>query len=505
MQKIPVKFVRKYGSGISSPVFLKVPSGALWEVELTKSGSEVFLQRGWSDFVQHYSLDLEDFVVFRYEGHSLFNVIIFDKGGSEIEYIHAENHTLNAQSQGTQAKQEEDDDDISVEILDATPPVEKRRGISPSPCPRPSKKARISSSTNRTKSNAKFSRRSALSWISDGGANASPEHGCGSMWRTMRSKQKDKACQIASNFKSQNPFFTRVMQPSFLTDKYRMGLPNIFARKYLTEKRCKIHCVVDGKTWTMEYNNTSKRFVPRICNGWKDFSVDNELVLGDVCVFKLVNVTEITFNVFIFRGEVAESGDFPSSSVSLNCRDWNRANPLNSMETLGTDYASKNKGAISSIDDCKVAVVESPLPRDNFKQVRHQNPGGSHSQYTQGASSVDGVFEASSNYLPKDSDFKIVMRPCYLTHGGLKFPVAFAKRYCKGETKLISLEIAERRWAVKLKSYGLRCCLTSGWTQFARVNCLQKDDILVFHLIDSNDLVFRVSIIKHVDEVKDIT
>ncbi|KAK8673430.1 hypothetical protein V6N13_111768 [Hibiscus sabdariffa] len=460
--KIPVKFVRKYGSGISSPVFLKVPSGALWEVELTKSGSEVFLQRGWSDFVQHYSLDLEDFVVFRYEGHSLFNVIIFDQGGSEIEYIHAENHTLNEYEQ-SQVKQDEEEDDISVEILDATPSMEKRRGISPSPCPRPSKKARIGSSTNRTKSNAKFSnpsfnisrrngcRRSALAWKSDRGANASPEQGCGSMWRTMRSKQKDKACQIASNFKSQNPFFTRVMQPSFLTDKYRMGLPNIFARKYLTEKRCKIHCVVDGKTWTMEYNNTSKRFVPRICNGWKDFSIDNKLVLGDVFVFELVNVTEITFNVFIFRSEVAESG--------------------------GTDYASKSKGAIYNIDDEKVGVAESP-----------------HSQYTQGASSVDhGVFEASSNYLRKDSDFKIVMRPCYLIHGGLKFPVAFAKRYCsKGETKLISLEIAERRWVVKLKSYGLRCCLTSGWTQFARENCLQKDDILVFHLIDDRTVEKRV-------------
>ncbi|XP_039069592.1 B3 domain-containing transcription factor VRN1-like [Hibiscus syriacus] len=87
--KIPAKFVRKYGSGISTPVFLKVPSGTLWEVELTKSGSELYLLKG-------------------YEGHPLFNVIIFDKGASEIEYIHAENHTLNEQCRRTAVKQQEE-------------------------------------------------------------------------------------------------------------------------------------------------------------------------------------------------------------------------------------------------------------------------------------------------------------------------------------------------------------------------------------------------------------
>ncbi|XP_039016828.1 B3 domain-containing transcription factor VRN1-like [Hibiscus syriacus] len=343
--KIPAKFVRKYGSGISSPVFLKVPSGTLWEVELTKSGSEVYLQKGWSDFVQHYSLDLEDFVVFRYGGHSLFNVIIFDKGASEIEYIHAENHTLSEQCQGTAVKQEKDDDDISVEIIDGTPtlPREKRRGPLPSPCPR-------------------LSRLSASSRKSNGGMSASPEHGGGSMRGTMRGKQKDKACQIASSFKSQNPFFTRVMQPSFLTDKYRMGLPIIFARKYLTEKKCKIQCVVDGKTWTMEYNNTSKRFVPRLCNGWKGFSIDNKLDVGDVCVFELISIVETTFNVFIFRREVAESVDFPNSLV-----DENGANPVKFKKSLGTDYGSKSKGAISFIDDDKAAVEEYQLPGGKMK------------------------------------------------------------------------------------------------------------------------------------------
>ncbi|KAE8689389.1 hypothetical protein F3Y22_tig00110940pilonHSYRG00499 [Hibiscus syriacus] len=438
--KIPAKFVRKYGSGISSPVFLKVPSGTLWEVELTKSGSEVYLQKGWSDFVQHYSLDLEDFVVFRYGGHSLFNVIIFDKGASEIEYIHAENHTLSEQCQGTAVKQEKDDDDISVEIIDGTPtlPREKRRGPLPSPCPRLSKNPRINSRTNRTKSNGNFGnhtfnvsnrngysncltlgfsgRLSASSRKSNGGMSASPEHGGGSMRGTMRGKQKDKACQIASSFKSQNPFFTRVMQPSFLTDKYRMGLPIIFARKYLTEKKCKIQCVVDGKTWTMEYNNTSKRFVPRLCNGWKGFSIDNKLDVGDVCVFELISIVETTFNVFIFRREVAESVDFPNSLV-----DENGANPVKFKKSLGTDYGSKSKGAISFIDDDKAAVEEYQLPGDITILVVHT------SQYTRGASSLDVVFKASSNYLPKDPDFKLVMRSCYLSHGGSRFPAAFAK------------------------------------------------------------------------------
>ncbi|KAK3001777.1 hypothetical protein RJ639_022497 [Escallonia herrerae] len=84
--RIPKRFVREHGKNLSSPVFLEVPSGAKWKMELVKSGRDVWLQTGWKEFADYYSIGLWHFLMFRYEGGSRFHVIIFDTSASEIEY-----------------------------------------------------------------------------------------------------------------------------------------------------------------------------------------------------------------------------------------------------------------------------------------------------------------------------------------------------------------------------------------------------------------------------------
>ncbi|KAM7506962.1 hypothetical protein LguiA_017415 [Lonicera macranthoides] len=68
------------------------------------SNGEVWLQEGWKEFSNHYSIGLWQFLVFRYEGNSHFHVLIFDMSASEIEYptpknIHEERTDLNVQFQ----------------------------------------------------------------------------------------------------------------------------------------------------------------------------------------------------------------------------------------------------------------------------------------------------------------------------------------------------------------------------------------------------------------------
>ncbi|XP_022774254.1 B3 domain-containing transcription factor VRN1-like isoform X2 [Durio zibethinus] len=497
--KIPAKFVRKYGSGISSPVFLKVPSGAIWQVKLTKSNAEMWLQSGWREFVEHHSLELHDFVVFRYEGNCLFNVVIFDKSASEIEYpinscqTRAEIHNFEEHSQ---VPATEEDDDTSVEILDDMPPSKKRREKSPLPSPRPSRKMRIHSNTKRTESNAtkvsakRFEvpkRNRSSPWLtqgfsargstaaseSNGGVNASQKQRHIWMQNTMKGKEKAKALQRASSFKSQNPFCRAVMQPSYVTNRDHFYMPLTFARQYLMKKQGKVLCVFDGKSWHMELESDSsnkKRFRPKLSNGWKEFSHDNNLDVGDVCVFELVKTTKITFNVVVFRSEVEDSKSLDNG---------NGASLVKSTRSLVTNYASKSKG--------------------NFNQERRQKTAGS--QDGQGASSLRtlDVFPASSNFgpVPEDPNFKVVVRSCSLKHGSLHLPAAFAKRYIMPETRMVTLQVAERSWPVRLKSYSSKSFLTSGWTVFAKENSLREDDTCVFELINRSDAVLRVSIFKH--------
>ncbi|KAG8637630.1 B3 domain-containing transcription factor VRN1 isoform X2 [Manihot esculenta] len=84
--RIPGKFVKKYGDELSSIATLTVPNGRIWLVELEKVDKKLWFHNGWHEFVEHYSIRVGYFLVFRYGGESNFNVYIFDLAVSEISY-----------------------------------------------------------------------------------------------------------------------------------------------------------------------------------------------------------------------------------------------------------------------------------------------------------------------------------------------------------------------------------------------------------------------------------
>nr|KYP49709.1 B3 domain-containing protein At1g49475 family [Cajanus cajan] len=86
-------FVSKYGKYLSSTMFLKLPNGAEWRVNLEKINGSVWFQKGWDEFVKHHSLAHGHLLIFRYDGASHFHVLICDMSGTEIEYpINKANH-----------------------------------------------------------------------------------------------------------------------------------------------------------------------------------------------------------------------------------------------------------------------------------------------------------------------------------------------------------------------------------------------------------------------------
>lgn len=58
-------------------VSLKGPSGAIWNIGLTTKDDTLYFTQGWQQFVNDHSLKENDFLVFKYDGDSLFEVIIF--------------------------------------------------------------------------------------------------------------------------------------------------------------------------------------------------------------------------------------------------------------------------------------------------------------------------------------------------------------------------------------------------------------------------------------------
>ncbi|XP_039035648.1 cell division cycle-associated protein 7-like [Hibiscus syriacus] len=76
----------------------------------------------------------------------------------------------------------------------------------------------------------------------------------------------------------------------------------------------------DGKTWSAEYRTIlgcNERPYVKLCNGWGAFVRDNNIQVGDVCIFELIDCIDISFQVFICGGNhrsVAKLDDGISST-----------------------------------------------------------------------------------------------------------------------------------------------------------------------------------------------
>lgn len=86
MQKLPKKFTRKHGDGMSNPVFLRSPDGIEWKIYWARRDGEIWFQNGWKELVTYYSLDHGHLLFFEYEETSHFDVHVFDNSALEIDY-----------------------------------------------------------------------------------------------------------------------------------------------------------------------------------------------------------------------------------------------------------------------------------------------------------------------------------------------------------------------------------------------------------------------------------
>ncbi|GMI68864.1 hypothetical protein HRI_000555700 [Hibiscus trionum] len=519
---IPKKFMKKYGNGLSNSVLLTVPSGDTWHVELTRSDGVVWLQNGWQEFVEFYSLKNGYFLVFKYEGNDTFFILIFDMSASEIEYpckSHIEDHKSGEQVCLKPVK-EEAKDVTCGEITQKTPPSkETRKKRSQASCSTPRKKRKTNKKDKNENicedlSHAEEDLHAEVS--GDALALGAKDDSCDELLHeTPPSKEtrKKKSRASSSNprkkrktdendsedlsngeedlqtkvhgdalafgaselyanarlranaFKSENPFFLVTMQPSYINSGRKMCIPKDFTLKFLKKTVGDLTlCTSDGKTWSAHYHRyiSRNKYTKAIIHiGWKPFMQDNNLEAGDVCVFELISQTEIKLKVTIYRVCHNTSSSSPSDGI-------------NSFED-GGNVSSSTLGSTKS----KHCSLKRPMTH-NEKAI--------------------AILRAGS-FRSKNPFFKVVMQPRYLTiRCSLSVPYKFVKRYLDEEKDEAILQVADgRTWivkfAVKVVTAGQhKAEFFSTWRTFAEDNNLEVGDVCVFELINRHENSFKVSI-----------
>lgn len=133
--------------------------------------------------------------------------------------------------------------------------------------------------------------------------------------RIDRSMSRFLVCTI-QNFKLENEIFNFFnlkfwiwrtknwssvgAKPSLLTLMIQV-IPRSF-HQFLPQASVPVVFSCRNKTWKMRYSG--QLALKRINTGWRQFAVDNNLKVGDGCVYELMDSENLRFRVQILRGEV---------------------------------------------------------------------------------------------------------------------------------------------------------------------------------------------------------
>ncbi|XP_040379035.1 B3 domain-containing protein Os04g0386900-like [Oryza brachyantha] len=99
------------------------------------------------------------------------------------------------------------------------------------------------------------------------------------------------------------PYFTCIMCKSHVQPPFQVVVPRSFA-PFLPSKTAPATVTWRGRSWGMRF--TGGRLIQRLEAGWRGFAVDNDLRLGDGCVFELVDGggDRVEFRVQVLRAEI---------------------------------------------------------------------------------------------------------------------------------------------------------------------------------------------------------
>ncbi|KAK2398498.1 B3 domain-containing protein REM16 [Trifolium repens] len=361
---LPKTFSNNVKKKLPEIVTLKGPSGVVWNVGLTTRDDTLYFTIGWQQFVKDHSLKENDFLVFKYNGESHFEVLIFD-GESFCEkaasyFVRKCGHAQTEQ-RGSKAK---DTNTATEEVINTA----SNGGVE---CGSPENFQRLNSigtpldvafvTTNETTFNTGIESASPEQFMADAVTETTPvvvpsqttgkrtkkpvnevmpdqtkkrgtsPKAANSSERALEKEHSEAAIpcrsgneddrytlrgaklskfsepnekEIAQSYTSSFPYFVKIMKSFNVGGSCLLNIPTQFSKAHFPNHIIKIILHnLKGEQWTV--NCVNKSIVHHthhiLCGGWIDFVRCNGIKVGDVCIFELIREYE-------FRVRIAEVG-----------------------------------------------------------------------------------------------------------------------------------------------------------------------------------------------------
>ncbi|PHT89522.1 hypothetical protein T459_04635 [Capsicum annuum] len=583
--KIPKDFASRYCKNMLNPVYLEVPSGEVWEVEVEHSEGQMWLSKGWQDFCDYYSISCGHFLMFEYNARSHYNVIIFDLSAAEIEYPYSSAYgirTIHCQGTHHAPSTDRPESDDSVDILEGIPRSQKLKEKNPDlversldnkghcPLGQSSKRKRHDGDTEDDISIDMHIKRMEVeksqedidfpSFTREGQKS---NEGCRihkqqskcvyDQNKTVMDKESSTAYQKAKAFKSKNPFIISFMQPSYVSTPFNLSIALKFARKYFLENDGNLVLHVPGRgSWSVICTIGSGN--AKVHSGWKAFVLENELKVGDVCIFEVIKGAQLFVDVKIFHaagstlmhnivGEIPVGSDSKSKVILIdNSGPCSRPKVVHieklKLQTRGScDLSSKIKeehgegteiehsaeilGHYSSGQSSKRNSLEVDSEDDalEYPQEHVASPsltrntkksGGScgmHKQqskisYDKNKKAMDKeraiAYQRAKAFKSKSPFIICFMQPSYVSRPYiLNISSTFARKYfLENDGNLVLRVPGSGSWSVKYTICSKNAKVHSGWKAFVIENKLKVGDVCVFEVSKGAQLFVDVTIFR---------
>ncbi|XP_027364811.1 B3 domain-containing transcription factor VRN1-like [Abrus precatorius] len=449
--RIPRSFVNKCWEEISNPIVLLLPNGAKWEVKWKRPDVDVWLSNDWKKFSEFYALDENHLLVFRYVGKSRFHVVILDQSALEIKYPLLEEATFDDEKGDNSSRH-------------------NKRQKSPLAFSSFTKKIK----TNPTKEPQCYHSQDVETKHAQSRMNSRPKNKGGDVGGRRyiyanRSSSKFKAPQReesledtdgssawerANAFHSENPFFIREMHPSYV-QKYFLVIPGHFIKSSQPEGDDSVTlCVSEERSWGVKFKTNRNNEQVMFTTGWMNFVKDNNLKIGDVCVFEETMSVGISFRVVIFRDR-EESSPPLLQAHGDGAKQRKRTRFQNSFTKRGCEGIPREDSRANVIDD-------SEFPTCNNKMWENQ--------------------------------LALTIKSTQMKY--MYIPVNFIRKLAIDNVNEVTLQVGKRSWLVKLKYYPMHNYgrFSLGWSSFVRECHLKAGDVCFFELIDKRKNVLKVKI-----------
>ncbi|WJX10512.1 hypothetical protein P8452_01223 [Trifolium repens] len=257
---------------------------------------------------------------------------------------------------------------------------------------------------------------------------------------------------------NENPSFTLTLPRSYVEGrKIRLRIPTQFSKDYMNEllqMNATIRSVGEDRTWSVKLNLQVRHgHEPRrhfeMSTGWKLFSQEHNLQVGDVCKFEMTQREPLSFTITI------------TPSTKEPC----------------TEQFRENQG---------VHEKSETTPVKNMEYVGNFEEG-----ILRSCSKAYGLKNSDTPNL--HNKFKVSVTSLFM----LKVPSEFLKRHNISSGNSVELKVGDGTWCVEVSfkqhlDYGW---FTKGWPEFVRECKVKIGDACLFEIIDLQNHVFKVSII----------